>query len=59
MKLSMAVLCLDCEEVYELGGLGLCPLCGGAAFCLVSSWIDRTLVVGVANVGKRVRAREV
>jgi len=37
MKLSIARLCLDCDEVHEEPQ---CPSCGSESFAFLSRWID-------------------
>jgi hypothetical protein len=36
MKLSLARLCLDCEDVH---GESCCPVCGSEAFAYLTRWI--------------------
>jgi len=37
MKLDVARLCLDCEDVHELQH---CPSCGSEAFAFLTRWIE-------------------
>jgi hypothetical protein len=39
MKLDVARLCLDCEEVHEHQ---VCPLCGSEAFAFLTRWVQPT-----------------
>ncbi len=45
MKISKALLCLDCDEVFEVKkpekcGKLLCPSCGASTFVALSKWIQ-------------------
>jgi len=39
-RVQKAMLCLDCDTVFEVGGPGRCPACGSTAVAPVSRWLD-------------------
>jgi hypothetical protein len=40
MRLANALLCIDCDEVFEpAGSIVACPKCGSAVFAPVAAWV--------------------
>ena len=52
MKLDVARLCLDCEEVHERQH---CPACGSEAFAFLTRWIEPS--TEPRKEGRRLRPR--
>lgn len=55
MKLDVARLCLDCEEVHELQH---CPACGSEAFAFLTRWIEPSVEPKPDGRRQRPRAPE-
>jgi hypothetical protein len=46
MRLSVARLCLDCEEVHESD---TCPVCGSETFAFVKRWVPASSTAAKSN----------
>jgi hypothetical protein len=56
MRLAVARLCLNCEEVHEGDR---CPVCGSETFAFLKRWVPAAAAEGNPGVGQKVAAAEV
>jgi hypothetical protein len=49
IPLDRALLCLECSNVYEVGGGLSCPSCNSRQSWPIASWIDRGADYGIAR----------
>lgn len=40
MKLSQSMVCMDCNEVFEVARLGRCPHCGSGSIWPIDKWLS-------------------
>lgn len=41
IPLQRALVCLDCEALYEMNGVSPCPACGSEASATIACWLER------------------
>jgi hypothetical protein len=52
MKVSEAMLCIDCDAVFRFGASNYCPVCGSVSILPLSLWVMPLGQVNPVQTGK-------